>query len=247
MYAIDSSCYHIREPGTSLAHYNALIAETAHLPQYGQSKRWPLNRAVFGRETMIFEAEALDLYERARQRGWWYRAAALLRGRSTNLLDLASITASSSVSARRSLGAQAVPIEQIRGSEGRRADFDNAFHPIRKHTRSRWMGIAVAWLQNANLPPVDLIRLGDIYFVRDGHHRISVVRAFGLHEIDAIVTVWEVVRSQEPEKSSVARPRRALAWRGMCVALPPMRFGDRGRAPSEMSSMPCDASGTTRG
>jgi len=35
------------------------------------------------------------------------------------------------------------------------------------------------------LPPIDLIRVGDIYFVRDGHHRISVVRALGLQEIAA--------------------------------------------------------------
>ena len=196
---------------------------------------------------MIFEAEALDLYERARQHGWWYRAAALLRGRSTALLDLASITAGSSINARRSLGAQTVPLQQIRGSEGRRADFDNAFHPIQKHTRSRWLGIAVAWLQNANLPPVDLIRLGDIYFVRDGHHRISVVRAFGLHEIDAIVTAWEVVRPQESEKTSVERPRRALAWRGMRVALSPTHLGARGHDPSEMSTMPCDTCGTIKG
>lgn len=160
---------------------------------------------------MIFEAEALDLYERARQRGWWYRAAALLRGRPTGLLDLARITAGSTIGARRSLGAQTVPIRQIRGSEGRRADFDDAFHPIQKHTRSRWLGIAVAWLQNANLPPVDLIRLGDIYFVRDGHHRISVVRAFGLREIEAVVTAWEPAASQAPEKASAEPPHRTLA------------------------------------
>ena len=138
---------------------------------------------------MIFESEALDLYERTHQRGWWYRAAALLRRRPTNLLDLARIIAGSTISARRSLGAQTVPIRQIRGSEGRRVDFDMAFHPIQNHTRSRWMGIAVVWLQNANLPPVDLIRLGDIYFVRDGHHRISVARTLGRHFVDAEVTV----------------------------------------------------------
>ena len=163
---------------------------------------------------MIYEYEALDLYERTRKRGTWHRVAALLRGRSTDLLDLARIAAGSTVSARRSLGAQIVPIRQIRGSEGRRADFDDCFHPLRKHTRSRWQGIAVAWLQGANLPPVDLIRVGDVYFVRDGHHRISVVRAFGLKEIEALVTVWEVAASQGSERTSERRPRRALTWWG---------------------------------
>jgi len=202
---------------------------------------------MFRRDTMIFESEALDLYERARQRGWWYQVAALLRGRSTDLLDLARITAGSTIRARRSLGTQIVPIGQIRGSEGRRTDFDDTFHPLQKHTRSRWLGIAVAWLQHANLPPVELIRLGDVYFVRDGHHRISVVRAFGLQEIDAVVTVWELAASQGSERISSGGPRRALAWLGVHLALSPTRPGNREHDPSEMSTIPCDGSGTAGG
>ena len=159
---------------------------------------------------MIFQYDALDLYERARQRGWWYRVGSLLRGRSTDLLELARITAGSTISARRSLGAQTVPIGQIRGTEGRRTDFDDTFHPIQKHTRTRWQGIAVAWLEGVELPPVDLIRVGDIYFVRDGHHRISVVRALGLREIAAVVTVWEVAGSQRWEGTNIGTPGRAL-------------------------------------
>jgi hypothetical protein len=41
------------------------------------------------------------------------------------------------------------------------------------------------------LPPVELIQVGDVYFVRDGHHRISVARMMGQDSIDAEVTVWE--------------------------------------------------------
>jgi hypothetical protein len=40
------------------------------------------------------------------------------------------------------------------------------------------------------LPPVRLIQVGDVYFVRDGHHRISVAKALGQTEIDAVVSVW---------------------------------------------------------
>jgi len=165
---------------------------------------------MFRRQAMIFQYDALDLYERARQRGWWYRIVSLFRGRSTDLFELARITAGSTISARRSLGAQIVPIGQIRGTEGRRTDFDDTFHPIQKHTRTRWLGIAVAWLEGVELPPVDLIRVGDIYFVRDGHHRISVVRALGLREIAAVVTVWEVAGSQRWEGTDIGTPGRAL-------------------------------------
>ena len=38
------------------------------------------------------------------------------------------------------------------------------------------------------MPPVELLKVGDIYFVRDGHHRVSVARALGRADIDAYVT-----------------------------------------------------------
>jgi hypothetical protein len=42
------------------------------------------------------------------------------------------------------------------------------------------------------LPPVVLVQVGDVYFVRDGHHRISVARALGQLDIEAEVTVWHL-------------------------------------------------------
>lgn len=141
---------------------------------------------------MIVTYEAVALYERAYQHSEWHRIAARLLGRSARLLDLNQIVAGGTVSARHYLGTQTVPLRQIRGTEGQRNAFDDAFHPLATRTRGRWLSIASAWLQGASLPPVDLIRLGDVYFVRDGHHRISVARALGQQEIDATVTVWEM-------------------------------------------------------
>ena len=71
-------------------------------------------------------------------------------------------------------------------------DFDWAFRPRVWDTAERWRRVAEAWLEGVALPPVELIRVGDVYFVRDGHHRISVAAACGAREIDALVTVWEV-------------------------------------------------------
>ena len=85
---------------------------------------------------------------------------------------------------------QFVPIEDIEGSEGRSRDFDAQFRPLRKHIQERWINIAIARTKGVQLPPVDLIQIGEKYFVRDGHHRISVARAQGQVVIDAMVTVW---------------------------------------------------------
>jgi hypothetical protein len=88
-------------------------------------------------------------------------------------------------------GIRTVPISKIRGSEGRSEDFDREFHPLRLHNQGRWLSVATARQRGVVLPPVELIQIGDIYFVRDGHHRISVAKAFGQEEIEAEVTVWE--------------------------------------------------------
>ena len=58
--------------------------------------------------------------------------------------------------------------------------------------RDRWVRVATAMIQGLALPPIDIIQVGDQFFVRDGHHRVSVARALGQVEIEAHVTVWEV-------------------------------------------------------
>ncbi len=88
-------------------------------------------------------------------------------------------------------GLRVVPIHQIQGSEGRRDEFDVDFRPLQERTVGRWLGIAAVQLRNAaTLPPVELVQVGDVFFVRDGHHRISVARALGRVYIDAEVRVW---------------------------------------------------------
>jgi hypothetical protein len=88
-------------------------------------------------------------------------------------------------------GIQVVPIHSIIGSEGKITDFDMGFHPIQEASRERWVGLAMAYIGYLPLPPVELIRIGDAYFVRDGHHRISVSCAFGQTSIDAEVIAWQ--------------------------------------------------------
>jgi hypothetical protein len=135
---------------------------------------------------------AAALYEQARSPGWLGRAWAILRRQPRRLLDLAGVEGAAKVRGRHYAGLRAVPIACIRGTEGRERDFDVAFHPLRPHTRNRWLKIAVAHERGEILPPVELIQVGDIYFVRDGHHRISVAAARGQAEVDAEVTVWEL-------------------------------------------------------
>jgi hypothetical protein len=85
-----------------------------------------------------------------------------------------------------------VAIERILGSEGRANDFDRDFNPLQDRSKGRWLGVAAARQRGKPLPPVALIQVGDVYFVQDGHHRISVARALGQRAIEASVMVWQV-------------------------------------------------------
>jgi hypothetical protein len=131
-----------------------------------------------------------------------------LRGQSMRLLDLKSVAATGSIGDRRAAGTQTVAIQQIRGSEGRCEDFDVGFHPLKQHTEERWVSVARAQLRGLGLPPVELIQVGDAYFVRDGHHRISVAAALGQQEIDAVVTVWQLTTLVQEERAVVKRAQQ---------------------------------------
>jgi hypothetical protein len=128
----------------------------------------------------------------ALSRGRWARLWAALTRQSTRLLSLAEVKASCAVVSRRSGGTRTVPLRQVRGTEGRCDGFDCHFHPLQANTADRWTSIARARQQGTPLPPVDLVQVGDLYFVIDGHHRISVARALGQRYIEANLTVWEV-------------------------------------------------------
>jgi hypothetical protein len=152
------------------------------------------------RPTKVMQT-AERLYVRAR-RG--RRLAALwgrLLGRPAYLRDLTAVIGP--VAGRHELAAQPVLLAQIRGSEGRTRDFDSAFRPLEEHSRERWISVARARLEDTPLPAVELIRVGDSYYVRDGHHRISVARALGQRDIDARVTVWDAAPSVAAKPSTL--------------------------------------------
>jgi hypothetical protein len=85
-------------------------------------------------------------------------------------------------------GLQVVPLDAIVGTVDRAADFDRGFRPTTTRLRSRWERIAAAQRRGEALPPVSLYQVGELYFVRDGHHRVSVAKSLGRKDIDAYVT-----------------------------------------------------------
>jgi hypothetical protein len=86
------------------------------------------------------------------------------------------------------LGLKTIPLDSIVGTVARRhGEFDRNFRPTSSGVRGRWEGIATARRRGQELPPIDVYRIGELHFVQDGHHRVSVARALGDTHIDAHV------------------------------------------------------------
>lgn len=143
------------------------------------------------RSTGLPGLDAQHDFLRARRRATLARLAARLRLEPDDLEVIVpyeeAIEALGFVS-ERSIGLQVVPIAAIVGTVDRGRDFDRHFRPTSARVRSRWEHIAAAMRRGDPLPPVDLYKVGEVYFVRDGHHRVSVACALGHNDIDAYVT-----------------------------------------------------------
>jgi len=128
-------------------------------------------------------------FHRARMRGRLNCCWAALMGHSCRLRTLSTITDAASAGGH-FVGIQTIPIQQIRATEGRDQDFDSDFNPLNNHTEGRWLSVFSAWMRGVDLAPVDVIRVGATYCVRDGHHRVSVARVMGQEYIEARVMAW---------------------------------------------------------
>lgn len=132
-----------------------------------------------------------------------------LRHRPTKLLPFAAVKARLHMRAQHDLGIQNVRLDHIVGSEGRFGEFDRAFNPRSRRLAERWKRIGRARFHGEYLPPVELFKVGDIYFVRDGNHRLSVARSLGPEEIDAHVVKIETNVPLLPDLDEAGLERKA--------------------------------------
>ena len=123
----------------------------------------------------------------ARVRAFFLRVVGALSGHSRDLLAFEAVRESLHLGGPVYRGVRPVRIDRIVGSVDRYRDFDRIFLPTQSRTADRWQRINRAWYQDVSLPPVLLYQVGDVYFVVDGNHRVSVARSRGQEFIDAEV------------------------------------------------------------
>jgi hypothetical protein len=130
-------------------------------------------------------------FSRARRRQLLARLAGRLRREPDDvnvILPFDEVVGALGMRGERRLGLKTIPLDSIVGTVDRSREFDRSFRPTSRRVRRRWEGIAEAVRRGQSMPPIDIYKIGDLYFVRDGHHRVSVARSLGLDKIDAYVT-----------------------------------------------------------
>jgi hypothetical protein len=142
------------------------------------------------RDTGLPRADAEYDFSRARRRRALARLSARLRRADdvNHILPFEEVVQALGRVGERRLGEQTIPLDSIIGTVDRSREFDRAFRPTSQRVRERWERINLAQRTGKALPPIDVYRIGDMHFVKDGHHRVSVARALGYRDINAYVT-----------------------------------------------------------
>ena len=135
---------------------------------------------------MIEERLEAD-FDRARHKAFFHDLLSVVSRRPNDLIPYHEVRSRLSPEGESYRGHQTVRLDQIVGSMDRFRDFDRAFLPRQRHTARRWKNVDRAYYEDVYLPPIQLYKVGDVYFVKDGNHRVSVARERGQQFIDAEV------------------------------------------------------------
>ena len=142
-------------------------------------------------DTGLLWVDVEDDFNRARRRQTLARFTGWLRGQPGHvrrILLLDEVVAALGWRGEHYLGLQTIQLDTVAGTVDSRRDFDRKFRPTSNRVRQRWERLDLAQRRGVFLPPIDVYRVGDLHFVMDGHHRVSVAAATGQKTIEAHVT-----------------------------------------------------------
>ncbi|HEX4760677.1 MAG TPA: hypothetical protein VH256_07750 [Thermoleophilaceae bacterium] len=153
------------------------------------------------RDTGFHRVDAQSDFGRARRHRALSRLSARLRREPDDvhlILPFEEVVDALGFAGEKRLGLQSIALDSIVGTVDRGREFDRDFRPTSGRSRRRWENIALAERSGKSMPPIDVYRVGELHFVKDGHHRVSVARAQGRDTIDAYVT--DVITRVGPER-----------------------------------------------
>ena len=145
-------------------------------------------------KTMIYIQSEAE-FSRARSRGFWDIRRSLVTGHQPYLLPFDEVINGLPTVPAVQVGLKDIPLKNIVGSTGRAQDFTRHFMPrvSDEEGKERWRTIYTLAVSGVGFPPVEVFQIGPVYFVQNGHHRVSVVSYLGWPTIQAHVTVWPTI------------------------------------------------------
>ncbi|WP_037316329.1 ParB N-terminal domain-containing protein [Amycolatopsis orientalis] len=143
------------------------------------------------KDTGFPRADAEHDFLRARRRQVLSRLANWLRREPDDvniMLPFHEVVEALGYLGERRIGTRVIRLDSIVGSVDRGRDFDRRFRPTSGRVRERWERLALATRRGESIPPIEVYRVGELHFIIDGHHRVSVAHAMRLSTIEAMVT-----------------------------------------------------------
>lgn len=125
-------------------------------------------------------------FRRARRKADLQEVVAHLTGRPASLLSFSEVRQRLKIEETGKRTLQEIPLDAIVGSVGRYKDFTRKFLPRLESDKERWARVKAS-VDSMGLQPIDVYQVGQVYFVLDGHHRVSVARQIGAQTILANV------------------------------------------------------------
>ncbi len=138
----------------------------------------------------ILSTTSNEKFSEARRLAFLKSVVHFLDKEANDLLSFEEIRTRLQLRHARDLGVQEIEVDKIVGSMGRYSDFTREFYPLRDSQANRWRRIYDLTNSLAGFPPIEALKVGEAYFVRDGNHRVSVARANGAKMIEAHVTEY---------------------------------------------------------
>jgi nucleotide-binding universal stress UspA family protein len=135
-----------------------------------------------------YNASIVQDFRDARWKADLQEIMARFTGQNTKLLSFDEVREKLKIQASAECGLEDIPLDAIVGSVGRYTDFTRNFLPRDRVSESRWVNVMMAATDQIGLDPIEVYQIGEVYFVKDGNHRVSVARQMGATHIQAYVT-----------------------------------------------------------
>lgn len=159
-------------------------------------------------------------FGQAQAKGMWAKWINLLKRQPNELLSFRDVQHILRLYTKIEKGLQYIELDQIVGSVGRTQDFSRDFYPRASVSEGRWESVNRLFY-GTGLPPIELYKVSDVYFVLDGHHRVSVCRSYGTGFIEAYVTEFHspISINNQDDLTSISRKLRQSRKSGTHLVL----------------------------